>query len=232
MILTPPRPAIASPSPSALELDLPTEDLIGLLENLAAPALVVRCDGISFFRKGALGSLTSNVLTKPPLGASESAPLSIDPAAIRRICLLRGQGGGPSLEVEFISCGFALSVRITEDRADGGLLCRLLARAPARPLSVESLNRAGAAAWLDEFASTTSPEWHNRFLFDQETNGISLSLRSAGLAATTSFVPTFIDRDGETLRLASAGGDRVIHVRTGSCASPFPESLRPQHTRP
>jgi hypothetical protein len=232
MIFAPPLSSIAPPLPSALELDLPADELMDFLENLAAPALVVRCGGISLFRKGPLGKVCSRILTKPLLTPSEFAPLSIDPSAIRRICLLRGQGGGPSLEIEFASFGFALSVRCVDDRTDRGMLRELLEKITSRTLSVDSLNRAGAAAWLDDFPTSTSPEWRSRILFDQETNGVSLSLHSPGLAATTSFVPTFIDRDGETLRLANAGGDRVIHVHTGSSASPIPDSLRPHHARP
>jgi hypothetical protein len=128
MIFAPRRPATFPSSPSALELDLSPGEMIHLLENLAAPVLVVRGGGISFFRKGALAKISSRILTKPLPAPSESAPLSIDPATIRRICLLRGQGGGPSLEVEFVSCGFALSVWYADDRIDGGMFRDLLGR--------------------------------------------------------------------------------------------------------
>lgn len=228
---TPVPPAPGS-APSAFELDLAPPGLLHLLGGLVSPAFVVRCGGLSLFRKGPPGKVETHTLTNPPSDPTGADTLSIDPATIRRICLLHDASGGASLELDFDSCGFALSVWCGDDRRDRETLRRLPASAPSRPLAVESLNRAGAAAWLDDFPSSCPPRCRSRFLFDQETREVSLSLRSPGLFAATTFIPTFIDRDGATLRLSNAGGDRVIHVRADAADGPFlSTTLDPFHLR-
>lgn len=215
--------AIPAPkaTPSAFELDLPPHDLPALLAAFVDPAIVVRCGGISLFRKGRPGAVATTSPAKPLFSFGEETPLSIDPGAIRRICLIHDAAGHPSLEVEFSPGGFALSIGCGSCPEDARTLRDLLARIPSHPLPWAALKLAGAAAWLDDFPPTSPFPGRSRFLFDRETREVSLSLALPGLSASVTFLPTFIDRDGTTLRLASRGGDRVIHVRADAADIPF-----------
>lgn len=226
------RPAAATSPSSAVELDLAPSELLPLLGELVSPALVVRCGGISLFRKGSLGNLAGKILTNPPTDSTFPEAFAIVPDSIRRICLLHGAVGGFSLELELASCGFALSIWCGRDRRDREAMRRLLAATTTPPLAIETLDRAGAAAWLDDFPESCPPPCRSRFLFDQESHEVTVSLHSPGFTAATSFIPTFIDRDGGTLRLSDAGGDRVIHVRMESAQSPFPLPIDLHRPRP
>lgn len=218
--------------PSAVELDLAPSGLLPLLEEFVSPALVARCGDISLFRKGPLGNPGGRILTKPQKDVAFHEGFVIVPESIRRICLLHRAVGGFSLELEFASCGFALSIWCGRDRRDREILRRLFATTPTRPLAIDTLDRAGAAAWLDDFPATCPPPCRSRFLFDQESHEVTVSLQSPGFAAATSFIPTFIDRDGGTLRLSDAGGDRVLYVRMEDAHSPFPFPFDPYRTQP
>ncbi|MBB5352718.1 hypothetical protein HNR46_002966 [Haloferula luteola] len=202
-----PRSKPLQPLATVYRTDLPMGELCRHLPGVTR--MILRSDGLTvakITRISALGTATRD----PESGLHLHHPEQLTPHLVRcpadatLTCVLRSSTGETPLSLHFPSTPW-------ESRSTR----RLLDETHAHPVEVPGIWSEGAGAWLDEGLHQSlrfqAEMLHLLSLLD-EFRTVTLHVQHASCSLETTLRPTFIDLDGDLLRLSDRHGHHAVHL--------------------
>lgn len=208
-------PQVLPPLESGLRLTGPWTAFLNQLVHLDQVYLILRSDGLSIAKWTRFGVFFQESVRGCRWLSDPVSGLALDPKEIRHIYVVRLSPSGPvSLELEFNGSRFGISIQCDGRHSNFCALDRMKEMFGQEEVSGEFLRRAGAGAWLDDWAQPP------RRIAGERRNSLEravsnrdefeVTMAAPGMFSKTLLRPSFIDFDGSVARFANPDCETVV----------------------